>query len=709
MRSCLLFLAFFGLAAQSRAEAPRVLPDGQLPKDARLGELRTLNSYFPFKKVAGTQAWNERQAQIRHRILLSQGLWPEPTKTDLNAVVHGRIEREQYVVDRVYFESIPGHFVTGNLYRPKNKKGPFPGILSPHGHWSEGRFQEIGEAQVKQQIEKGAEENEIAAKYLIQARAVQLARMGCVVFVYDMTGNADSIQIGHRPDHWEHLDLQDRWGFFSAQAELRLQNMMGLQTWNSVRALDFLCELDDVDQTRLGVTGASGGGTQSMVLAAIDDRIAAAMPCVMVSTSMQGGCTCENAPYLRVDQGNIDIAAAIAPRPLGLTAADDWTKELETKGYPDLLALYEMLGHKDRLTAAFHIQFKHNYNYVNRKVMYGFFNRHFELGFDEPINETEFVPLAREDMTVWTEEHPAPSGRQRGDSHEARILRLATMDSDTRIRELMNNGSQREFEQVVGKAWKTMLRLELGDVGNATFEEHTKTKLGDVTVQLGLLSTESLGQQLPTLVMGQPKQGVIVWVTDEGKSQLFGDQQFASSAQLLVQQGYQVVCADLLGQGEFAENSAAIKTQRHWFQRKGTVGWEKFSGYTYGFNDSLLAQRCHDVLALISYASTKTSSVTVVGMGKHAGAIALAATSQSMGKAQNLYADLSNFRFVDLREQFDPMFLPGAVKYQGVAGLLRLCGQSHLEIANVHASVQTPEGCVTHSARIDLLQKLTKR
>ena len=146
-----------------------------------------------------------------------------------------------------------------------------------------------------------------------------------------MTGNADSIQLGHRPDQWSHLDHQQDWGFFTAQAELRLQNMMGLQTWNSIRAIDFLLTLDDTDSTRIGVTGASGGGTQSMILGAIDDRIAAAMPCVMVSTAMQGGCTCENAPYLRIDQGNVDIAAAIAPRPLGLTAADDWTVELEIK------------------------------------------------------------------------------------------------------------------------------------------------------------------------------------------------------------------------------------------------------------------------------------------------------------------------------------------------------------------------------------------
>jgi len=89
-------------------------------------------------------------------------------------------------------------------------------------------------------------------------------------------------------------------------------------------------------------------------LMAIDSRPAAAVPCVMVSTAMQGGCNCENAPYLRIGAGNIDLAALTAPRPLGLTAADDWTVELRTKGYPALANLYSMLGHPERLRAVLH-------------------------------------------------------------------------------------------------------------------------------------------------------------------------------------------------------------------------------------------------------------------------------------------------------------------------------------------------------------------
>src|SRR6059036_2483529 len=156
-----------------------------------------------------------------------------------------------------------------------------------------------------------------------------------------MLGNSDSQQLSmalvhqfakQRPE----MNTVENWGLFSPQAEAHLQSVMGLQTWNSIRSLDFVLSLPEVDPSRIAITGASGGGTQTMLLAAVDPRVTLAFPAVMVSTAMQGGCTCENSSCLRVDTGNIEFAALIALRPLGLTAADDWTKEMTTKGFPEL-------------------------------------------------------------------------------------------------------------------------------------------------------------------------------------------------------------------------------------------------------------------------------------------------------------------------------------------------------------------------------------
>src|SRR5206468_6822768 len=201
---------------------------------------------------------------------------------------------------------------------------------------------------------------------------------------------------------------------------------------NSVRALDFLTSLPDVDPTKVAVTGASGGGTQTFMLVAVDERPAVSVPVVMVSTAMQGGCTCENAPYLRIDAGNIDIAALAAPKPLGLVAANDWTKEIMTKGkgYPELQKLYKMLGHEDRVHAEAFLHFDHNYNAVSRSVVYTFINKHFGLGFPEPVIERDYKPLSREEMSVWDAQHPAPPHEENDRiAHERALVKWTTDDA----------------------------------------------------------------------------------------------------------------------------------------------------------------------------------------------------------------------------------------------------------------------------------------
>src|SRR5258708_6421901 len=145
------------LASLVQAEAPRALPDGELPKDQRLQPPKDLDGYFPFVPSANPQEWAQRAEAIRHQIQVAMGLWPMPIKTPLNPVVHGRIDRADYTVEKVFFESVPGFFVTGSLYRPKNQVGLRPAVLCPHGHWNDGRFLDSGREHVRQEIVNGAE------------------------------------------------------------------------------------------------------------------------------------------------------------------------------------------------------------------------------------------------------------------------------------------------------------------------------------------------------------------------------------------------------------------------------------------------------------------------------------------------------------------------------------------------------------------------
>src|SRR3954465_246637 len=145
-------LALSVLTAVAVAAAPRVLPEGKLPDDVRLEPLKDLDGYFPFTPPKSKNEWEKRAERVRRQILISQGLWPMPTKTPLNPVIHGKIDRGEYTVENVYFESTPGFFVTGNLYRPKNVSGKAPGVLFAHGHWANARFMETPPAELRREI-----------------------------------------------------------------------------------------------------------------------------------------------------------------------------------------------------------------------------------------------------------------------------------------------------------------------------------------------------------------------------------------------------------------------------------------------------------------------------------------------------------------------------------------------------------------------------
>ncbi len=246
---------------------------------------------------------------------------------------------------------------------------------------------------------------------------------------------------------------------------------MGLQTWNSLRSLDWIASLPDVDTNRIGVTGASGGGTQTFLLGVIDDRPSALFPAVMVSTAMQGGCTCENASYLRVGTGNIELAAVIAPRPLSMSAANDWTKELETKGLPELKRLYALMGAADRVDGR-HFDFGHNYNFVSRRMMYEFFKQNFDLKGD--VEERDFKPLTQEELTVWNAEHPKPA---MDEAAEVALLQALDARDQQQLAALApkDAASLDEFRKVVGGAYDVMIGRTAETIGKT---EITSPKMG---------------------------------------------------------------------------------------------------------------------------------------------------------------------------------------------------------------------------------------
>ena len=337
--------------------------------DARNVDLRHTDYHFSMPKYGTLAQWEAHKAQLKRQILVAAGLYPLPEKTPLHPLITGRIERADYSIEKVAIETMPGYYLGGNLYRPLHPKGKVPAALTPHGHWTYGRL-------------------ENSDVYSGQALGISLARQGYVAFAYDMVGYNDTLQTNHR--------------FNSLEYQLWSFTPLGLQLWNSIRALDFVESLPEVDSQRLAATGASGGGTQTFLLAAVDDRVHAAAPVNMVSFIMQGGCVCENAPGLRIGTSNVEIAAMMAPRPMLLVSATgDWTKNVPREEYPAIQSIYE-LYHASGQVSVVQFQAEHNYNRQSREAVYSFFRKSL-LGIDdgEKVAEATVEAEPLRDMLVW--------------------------------------------------------------------------------------------------------------------------------------------------------------------------------------------------------------------------------------------------------------------------------------------------------------------
>ena len=251
-------------------------------------------------------------------------------------------------------------------------------------------------------------------------------------------------------------------------------SLMGLQTWDSIRALDFLESLPDADRKRLACTGESGGGTQTFMLGAVDDRLAAQAPVVMVSHTMQGGCLCENAPGLRVEYSNMEIAAAAAPRPQILVAATgDWTKDTLTVEGPAIEHIYQLLNAQDKFRYV-RFDFGHNYNQTSREAVYDWFGKWLLKNPDPAaLKEAPYQKEPDAELRVFPDGKLPEDAVTRGAAHRVPEGLLTGRSGNrcwcgTRV-------VWQEFKRVMRPAWRHTLQLDwptlrCADAGRRTCE-----------------------------------------------------------------------------------------------------------------------------------------------------------------------------------------------------------------------------------------------
>lgn len=292
-------------------------------------------------KYYDKQSWELRKDSLRTCMLSALQLLPMPPKPTSAPIINNKRKMDGYTVENIAFEVLPGVYICGSLYQPNNIKGKIPVVLCPDGHFSGHRYRPD-----------------------CQQRCAMLARMGCMAISYDLFA-------------WNESLLQ-----FS-EADHRRPLAMTVQALSSMRILDYMLSLKNADTNRVAINGASGGGSQTMLITALDDRIKLSAPVVMLSCYMYGGCPCETGLPVHLCGGGTDnpeLAAMAAPRPqLVVSDGGDWTDHVPQIEFPYLQNIYGYYNEAVNVENVHLAGEGHDYGPNKRQAFYHFIAKHFKL------------------------------------------------------------------------------------------------------------------------------------------------------------------------------------------------------------------------------------------------------------------------------------------------------------------------------------------
>ncbi len=641
---------------------------------------------------ATRDSWEARAEQLRRRILVSAGLWPMPERRALNPHITGRIEHEDYTIENVYFESTPGFFVTGNLYRPLGRQGPCPGIVCPHGHFRDGRLTHGDGCSVP-------------------ARCISFARQGYVAFAYDMIGYNDSaLQTPEMVGHMDGKPLYRKSVLFDRRGFLWGISLMGMQLWNSIRVVDFLLSLPDVDPQRIACTGASGGGTQTFMLAAIDKRVKVAAPVNRISAHYQGGCMCENAPNLRLDGCDVEFAAMMAPRPLLMVSATgDWTRSTPDVEFPAVQEIYRLYEATANV-ATVQVDAGHNYNQESREAVYDWFGKWLS---DKEDSLQQDQDEARDGATMGRSTGAAPTvgqGRQVGLSQGSgqgsglrqqrfkeqplaveaperllvfaegklpatavngqRLMANLIRDAEAQIQsfEPVDTISLQAYREVMGTAYEYAMNALQPQASDLQVEKEGMDERNGYHLERLVIGRKGVGEQMPALLFApeQASGGVLV-VHPGGKDGLAEGERPGPLVAGLLDHRFNVLAIDAFGTGELAL-----------LQRDE-------SPYDFlAFNRTDTALQVQDILTAVAYLKTRGSIVHLVGL-RLAGLWCLLARGLTSDVAYTI-ADAARFDYDDDNDWVERLFVPQVRRAGDFRTAAALAAPGKLLIHNVSAS-----------------------
>ncbi|TCC99371.1 acetylxylan esterase [Pedobacter hiemivivus] len=286
-------------------------------------------------------SWEKRKALIKPGLYEVQGLSPLPAKPSSEPIITPKRVMDGYTVENIAIEILPGLYVNGSLYKPLKVKGKIPVMLSPDGHWAQQRYRAD-----------------------CQIRCAMMARMGVMAVSYDLFAWGESLLQFKSEDHRRSLAHT-------------------IQTLGGIRILDYVLSLKETDKGRVGISGGSGGGSHTVLMAAMDDRIKLSVPVVSLSSSFYGGCPCESGMPIHLCAGgtnNVEIAAMTAPNPqLVVSDGKDWTVTVPDHDMPFLKKIYGYYGRPDLVENVHLPEEGHDFGLSKRKAVYDFVIKNFKL------------------------------------------------------------------------------------------------------------------------------------------------------------------------------------------------------------------------------------------------------------------------------------------------------------------------------------------
>lgn len=316
-------------------------------------------------------SWEKRRALLRPELYKALDLSPLPPKPNSKPIITAKRIYDGYSVENIAIEILPGLYINGSLYKPLKIKGRIPVILSPDGHWYQQRYRAD-----------------------CQIRCASLARMGAMAYSYDLFAWGESLLQFKSEDHRRSL----------AQV---------VQTLGAIRILDYVLSLKETDPNRVGISGGSGGGSHTVLMAALDDRIKLSAPVVAVSSYFYGGCPCESGMPIHFCGGgtdNVELAAMAAPHPqLVITDGKDWTAEMPQHDFPYLQKMYGYYGKRDFVENVHLPKEGHDFGPSKRYPLYRFVAKRFNLDIkriedkDGKIDESKVTIEKEPQMYVFGE------------------------------------------------------------------------------------------------------------------------------------------------------------------------------------------------------------------------------------------------------------------------------------------------------------------